>query len=380
MPRRLPWKTSTDSSTKRGQYTKPQPVVPESPRHPVLGSPHALPEPASVSGTPFKKARRDHAVDPDDGIRSPSTSPPPEVPVERFMIPGPLHDDRYRMVEDEFLTVAHQFTTHLHRAEYNRLKNLAKTQNAATIREIERPTVGTPTLLTRQRQDSARQIAKQKKVLQGGSHDAPPSRIATSLQGLMESPRKEVKWISSTAMGPATTRAAAGFQSNLSSPPRPLEASRRISSAKKRRLPRMDDDTTTDGSGEEVPVTPTRSSTAKPARVTQISSATSRSTSWSLSTPRAAISVSSPKNSPDPTPTTHRPRIAPAKSGSSWGNNKSKLVDENSDINDDDDNDPFGITKRRIRRQQSKDQFRKPEQKATPKPRRASPDNIPSFM
>ncbi|KAH7160849.1 hypothetical protein EDB81DRAFT_328959 [Dactylonectria macrodidyma] len=298
------------------------------------------------------------------------------------MIPGPLHDDRYRMVEDEFLTVAHQFTTHLHRAEYNRLKNLAKTQNAATIREIERPTVGTPTLLTRQRQDSARQIAKQQKLLQGGSHDAHPSRIATSLQGLMESPRKEAKWISSTAMGSATTRAAAGFQSNLSSPPKPLEAPRRVSSVKKRRLPSMDDDTTTDDSGEEDPVTPTRSSTTKPARVTQISSATSRSTPWSLSTPRAAVAVSSPRNSHNLTPSTHRPRIAPVKPGSTWGNNKLRIADETSDKNDDDDDDddPFGIAKRRIRRQQSKDQFRKTEQKDTSTPKKASLDNIPSFM
>lgn len=41
----------------------------------------------------------------------------------RFMISGLLHDDHYRMVEDELANIVHQFTTHLHRAEYNQLKN-----------------------------------------------------------------------------------------------------------------------------------------------------------------------------------------------------------------------------------------------------------------
>ncbi|KAF7537806.1 hypothetical protein G7Z17_g12783 [Cylindrodendrum hubeiense] len=292
------------------------------------------------------------------------------------MKPGPLYDDRFRMVEDEFLNVAHQFTTHLHRAEYNRLKNLAKTQNAATIREIERPVVGTPTLLTRQRQESTRQVEKQHKVLRNGSHDRDMPRVATSLQGLMESPRKEAKWISASAIGTATTRAAAGFQSNMSSPPKPREAPQRFSSVKKRRLPRMDDETT---EGSEDPVTPSRNLAAKPPRVTQISSSTSRSTAWPLSTPRAAADGSSSRNSPRPTPSTHWPRITPVKSGPSRESDKTKDTDEEND-DDDDDDDPFGITKRRIRRQQSKDQFRKVEQKDSPKPKKPAPDNIPSFI
>ncbi|KAH7017381.1 hypothetical protein EDB80DRAFT_874097 [Ilyonectria destructans] len=360
MPRRLPWKTSTDSKTDRDQ-----PIKSQSPDLPVSKSPSVPSAPTSVSRTPFKTTRSRRAVDPEDGVRSPSTSPPPEVPVERFMIPGPLHDDHYRMVEDELVNVAHQFTTHLHRAEYNRLKNLAKSQNAATIQEIERPVVGTPTLLTRQRQESARQIAKQQKVLQKGSHDRDMPRVATGLQGLMESPRKEAKWISTSAAGTATTRAAAGFQSNLSSPPKPRESPQRFSSVKKRRLPRMDDDTTDESDVE--PSTPSRSLTSKPARLTELSSATSRSTTRPLGTPRAAVAASSSKDSPS----THRPRVTPVKAGPSR---------ERNDENDDGDDDPFGITKRRIRRQQSKDQFRRPEHKDTPKPKKSSPDNIPSFM
>jgi hypothetical protein len=48
-------------------------------------------------------------------------------------------DDAYIMVEDEFQAVAKGFTQHLHHAEYVRLKNLAKTQNASTINTISRP-------------------------------------------------------------------------------------------------------------------------------------------------------------------------------------------------------------------------------------------------
>lgn len=83
-------------------------------------------------------------------------------------------DDKYRMVEDELLHTARHFTTHLHRAEYNRLKMLAKAQNAATIREIERPVVpGVKTARTRRRE--AARAVRQK-------------RVATGLQGLMERP------------------------------------------------------------------------------------------------------------------------------------------------------------------------------------------------
>lgn len=43
------------------------------------------------------------------------------------------------MVEDEFLSAAHLYTSHLHKAEYLRLKKLARAQNASTIQNIARP-------------------------------------------------------------------------------------------------------------------------------------------------------------------------------------------------------------------------------------------------
>lgn len=55
------------------------------------------------------------------------------------MRPGLHADDIYIMVEDEFLCTAHLYTTHLHHAEYQRLKHLARSTNASTIQNISRP-------------------------------------------------------------------------------------------------------------------------------------------------------------------------------------------------------------------------------------------------
>lgn len=49
------------------------------------------------------------------------------------MHPGLSADDIYIMVEDEFLSIAQRYTTHLHHAEYTRLKNLAKTRDTDSL-------------------------------------------------------------------------------------------------------------------------------------------------------------------------------------------------------------------------------------------------------
>lgn len=65
------------------------------------------------------------------------------------------HDDRFRMVEDEFLATAQQFTRHLHQAEYQRLKAAAAARaegdaeairrgEVREVRDIVRPVVGAP--------------------------------------------------------------------------------------------------------------------------------------------------------------------------------------------------------------------------------------------
>ncbi|KAK4227465.1 hypothetical protein QBC38DRAFT_193728 [Podospora fimiseda] len=139
--------------------------------------------------------------------RSPSTSPACAEPLkEEFMTEGVDHDDKYRMVEDEFLDIAGQFTRHLHAAEHQRLKTIAKSQNAETIQTISRPVTGEMTDLVRRRHaalDTAskqhRGIARLAKRRASPSDDSNtddeqdlPREPPASLQGLMDSPRKRV--------------------------------------------------------------------------------------------------------------------------------------------------------------------------------------------
>ncbi|KAK3399836.1 hypothetical protein B0T20DRAFT_170490 [Sordaria brevicollis] len=132
--------------------------------------------------------------------RSPSTSPPPEPLGEEYMIEGPRFDDRYRMVEDEFLAVAGEFTRHLHAAEYQRLKSLASSKNAQTIHDISRPVTSAPTDAVRRRHAKLETAARQQKGLakvlrkRRADHDSDSEEkpwTGTSLQGLMDSPRKK---------------------------------------------------------------------------------------------------------------------------------------------------------------------------------------------
>ncbi|KAM0563492.1 hypothetical protein ACHAPJ_001213 [Fusarium lateritium] len=360
MGRRLPWKTSASpSSTEK----KPSLKV-ESPRP----TPSRSPNPGTPSAS-IKKPRRERVVEAQDGARSPSTSPPPEPPPERFMRPGLEHDDRYRMVEDEFLNMAHQFTTHLHRAEYNRLKSLAKHQNADTIREIERPIVGAPTLLARQRQERARRIVKQRNLLGSDTNEKDTPSVGSSLQGLMESPRKEHKWISAGLADAAKTRASAGFDSQKISPIRMKQISK-PSSAKKRQLTVADDDETDDGDDLDL-ATPSRTPITKAARMTQTSSpAMSRSAPRpTFSTPRVLSTALN--NAPRSGSSVKRPTTAP-------GGSETRTSSKRRDVRDDvDDDDPFGINKRRVQRQKSREQVRRAEEKA---PAKSSLDDIPSFI
>lgn len=116
------------------------------------------------------------------------------------MIAGPAGDDRYRMVEDELLATAGLFTAHLHRAEYTRLKRLAAAQNAAAIREMERPVVPGPATATamRRRGRAARTAARRGLVRGEGT------RGGSSLQGLMETPRGQGARLTGVGLGAAS--------------------------------------------------------------------------------------------------------------------------------------------------------------------------------
>jgi hypothetical protein len=283
------------------------------------------------------------------------------------MRPGLGHDDRYRMVEDEFLNMAHQFTVHLHRAEYNRLKNLAKHQNADTIREIERPIVGAPTLLARQRQETARRVSKQRNLLGSSSNEKDTPFAGSSLQGLMESPRKEHKWISAGLADAAKTRASAGFDSQKITPVRMRQISKPLS-GNKRQISLADDDDTDDGDDLDL-ATPSRTPATKAARSAQISSpAMSRSAPRpTFSTPRALGTINNTSRSGS---SVKRPTTTPG--------DGTRGTAKRNDINEDIDNDDiFGITKRMSDRRKSRGLGRKAEEKASAK---ASLDNIPSFI
>ncbi|KAF4440050.1 hypothetical protein F53441_12399 [Fusarium austroafricanum] len=360
MGRKLPWKTSTTPSGPEMKFS----LKSESP----CPAPSRLPNPGTPSAS-RKKPRRERVKEVEDGVRSPSTSPPPEPPQERFMRPGLDHDDRYRMVEDEFLNMAHQFTIHIHASEYSRLKNLAKHQNADKIREIERPVVGAPTLLARQRQDNARRIVKHRNLLGSDTNEKGPPYAGSSLQGLMESPRKEHKWIAAGFADAAETRASAGFGSQKISPLR-LKQGAKTPLAKKRRVSAPDDDETDNGGDLDL-ATPSRTPVTKAARTAQTSSPTlSRSAPRpAFSTPRVLKSVTN--TAPRPGSSVKRPTTAP---GGNEAQSTAKRRDPREDIDDD---DPFGITKRRLQRQKSKEQFRRTEENA---PAKLSLDDIPSFI
>ncbi|KAF5022254.1 hypothetical protein F66182_5693 [Fusarium sp. NRRL 66182] len=356
MGRRLPWKTcASPPSTAKTPFVNPNSPCPTPSRPPNPGIPSSS----------SKKPRRERVIEDEDDARSPSTSPPPEPPPERFMRPGLDHDDRYRMVEDEFLNMAHQFTTHLHRAEYNRLKTLAERQNADTIREIERPVVGAPTLLARQRKETATRIAKQRKLLGGDSDEKDSPFVGSSLQGLMESPRKEHKWISAGLADAAKTRASAGFNAQKIS----LMRFPKPSLAKKRQLPVMEDEETDDGDGLDL-ATPARTAATKAARTTHtMSPATPRSVPRpKFSTPRVLSTIMN--NGPSARSGVKRQATAP-------GETEIQAIRRN--VRDDvDDDDPFGINKRRIQRQKSREQVRRTEEE--PSAEKSLLDDIPSFI
>jgi hypothetical protein len=130
------------------------------------------------------------------------------------MVEGIGNDDKYRMVEDEFLALAGDYTRHLHAAEYQRLKTLAKSQNAETIQNISRPVTGDMTDLVQRRHAALATAAKQRKGIAAAlgkragrdssdsSDEEGPSRWAgTSLQGLMDSPRKKEIPLAAIAAG-----------------------------------------------------------------------------------------------------------------------------------------------------------------------------------
>ncbi|TVY34430.1 hypothetical protein LSUB1_G006492 [Lachnellula subtilissima] len=220
MPRKLPWATSSSTTlvTKRSATAaRPTPK-----RQKVDTS-----TPGSDVDDGPASSRKEKLI---GQVRAPSTSPPPEPPTERirFMDEGIEQDDKFRMVEDEFLTTAQRFTVHLHTAEYKRQQKSIKAQKADEIKSISRPVTGRMPDQTRRKVESVNRSKTQRNALEnilnqipGDPKDSDDSDdavdlpyVGTTLHGLMDSPRKRAAFLGKIASITTTTitRAAAGFQ------------------------------------------------------------------------------------------------------------------------------------------------------------------------
>jgi hypothetical protein len=140
------------------------------------------------------------------------------------MVEGMEHDDKYRMVEDEFLTIAQKWTVHLHAAEYKRQEKMVKARNAETISSISRPVTDRMPDQTRRRVESIARSKTQRSAIEGllgkkaaaddigdSDEDGLPY-VGTTLHGLMDSPRRKAASLSKVGSARTATRAAAGFQ------------------------------------------------------------------------------------------------------------------------------------------------------------------------
>lgn len=120
------------------------------------------------------------------------------------------------MVEDEFYAIASDFTQHLHYAEYVRRTKEAKQQNAAAIRDLERPTDGTALSdETRKRKEAEELAARQRAALAGKDDEGDDAEddeefAGTLIYDLMTSPRKARSLVGERGVK-SSTRAAAGY-------------------------------------------------------------------------------------------------------------------------------------------------------------------------
>lgn len=201
------------------------------------------------------------------------------------MIEGIDGDDRYRMVEDEFLATARRFTAHLHAAEYKRLKAASELENAHMIQSISRPVVGNMTELVRIKQERKARGEKQRLAARklrkgnasdddstgsdggGGGGGGDGSWQKQSLYGLMESPGKGAGRVPGLPSATSVTRAAAGYDRQASDPVSPNRTKTRVlSDLPRRRMPE----------GEDYTDAPSSSSVARQIPPQRVSTTSSR--------------------------------------------------------------------------------------------------------
>lgn len=247
------------------------------------------------------------------------------------------------MVEDEFLAVAHDFTRHIHAAEYQRLKGLAKSQNEETIQNISRPVTGEMTDLVKRRQAALDTAARQRRALgnrravdSDSEEEGGRSRRregASSLQGLMDSPRKKAVPLTS-------------FSSNLGAGGSPSRRRRDCSQGIQKNSPReeavrmsessSDDDDLDGGPRDWVPKRTSKPEAPIPGGRAANGTPSNPSNRISASTARADASVSRHATlNPAHQQTSHRPSNTPHSGGEEIREIKQEEEDDNGDGDDD---------------------------------------------
>ncbi|KAI0876008.1 hypothetical protein GGS24DRAFT_261671 [Hypoxylon argillaceum] len=247
MPRILPWKRREGDVSGTPNSTRSSPVqhVKRDDAERVRDETNSALSP-DVGSTTKKTVKRPR--------RSTSTSPPPAPPQEKSMIEGIDGDDRYRMVEDEFLATAQQFTAHLHAAEYKRLKAASELENAQMIKNISRPVVGRMTDLVSIKRDRKTLAEKQRLAARRlrnegasgdestGTDDVNNPWQKQSLYGLMESPGKRARRADALPSATPVTRAAAGYHRQKSDAVSPSVSKSKTSSDFTRHLAHESED------------------------------------------------------------------------------------------------------------------------------------------
>lgn len=167
MPRKLPWAITIS----KPPASSPNSPPPKRRRISATTTPSSVPAKPKLAFTPATDGGGDRDVDLSKPV---------------YMLPS---DERYIMVEDEFLSIAQTYTRSLHRAEYERLQHLAKTTHARRITEIQRPVAGV------QRMSKAAVLKKQES---GGEEDAVVHSVwgKSSLGLLMCRPKDEERDLS----------------------------------------------------------------------------------------------------------------------------------------------------------------------------------------
>ena len=135
------------------------------------------------------------------------------------MIDGFDADDGWRLVEDEFETTARLFTRHLHQAEYQRQKDLARTRNQSTVDAIAGLAHDDDNAnITRAVTHENTKVNGQRAHATHGRNDD-PLLSDPRLAGLMSSKRTAAPLSKIDALH-STSRAAYGFSKGQVSPPK----------------------------------------------------------------------------------------------------------------------------------------------------------------